>query len=366
MIAIVVVSLIAGAVGYSYFSSNGPTNGNGNNGPPPPTSLPLTWAKTFGNPFNLPHHGGQGHVHPDVIYFNNPKDGYPFWMMYTPYPTDPDENPCVVRAMDGKSWTENGIANPVIPHNVGPFNAHHQADPDILYIPEYGKFFVAWTVVPTPQVYIIAFTYSEDGKNWRLDVSWGVNPYPNSPVLLYETYGVIEPTMYYADGMFHMFYSTWQGTGNNAHPIAYLTFQWNNDENKPVNLQKRGVWNPPENQEFYTGMGHPDVFKYGDYFYLMGPRNLKALTGHQALYCYRTSNFGEPWIEYGVLLEPGTTGWDSRLIYRSGMLHDGLGNAVVVEGKLWIYYTGYQASIPRIGLATAVVEGYVGGYINLA
>ena len=95
-----------------------------------------TWSgSAMGNPLLIPDYGASGVVHPDVIYFPEGKDGYKYWMTYTPYPPQPDENPSVVRSNDGITWTGNGISNPVIPEGTpGSWNDLENPDPDFIYV----------------------------------------------------------------------------------------------------------------------------------------------------------------------------------------------------------------------------------------
>ena len=67
--------------------------------------------KYTGNPLTtIPLYGASGVVHPDVLYFSGGKDGYEYWMVYTPYPPGSKENPSIVRSNDGITWTDAGIS----------------------------------------------------------------------------------------------------------------------------------------------------------------------------------------------------------------------------------------------------------------
>ena len=72
-----------------------------------------TWeSRTLGNPLNIPKYDASGVVHPDVMYFPSGKDGYKYWMAYTPYPPQSKENPSIIRSNDGITWTDAGIQIP--------------------------------------------------------------------------------------------------------------------------------------------------------------------------------------------------------------------------------------------------------------
>ena len=89
-----------------------------------------------GNPLPIPILAGTGVTHPDVIYFPGGKDGYQYWMAYTPYPSEAEENPSILRSNDGINWTGTGISNPVIPAGTpGAWNDQENPDPDFIFVP---------------------------------------------------------------------------------------------------------------------------------------------------------------------------------------------------------------------------------------
>ncbi|MDD4289905.1 MAG: DUF2341 domain-containing protein [Patescibacteria group bacterium] len=70
-------------------------------------------------------------IHPDIVYFDEPWNGYSYWMVMTPYPNgNPDyENPSIVVSNDGVSWvTPDGPTNPIDSQPGG-----YNSDPDIVY-----------------------------------------------------------------------------------------------------------------------------------------------------------------------------------------------------------------------------------------
>ena len=78
--------------------------------------------------------GSWENVHPDVVYIPNGFGGYPFWMVFTPYPLMDDrfENPTIRASHDGLSWHQiAGVADPIVP---GPTSSKmHNADPELVY-----------------------------------------------------------------------------------------------------------------------------------------------------------------------------------------------------------------------------------------
>ena len=311
-------------------------------------SLPLSWQRNPDNPLSLPQYSGVSVVHPDVMYFPSGKDGYKFWMVYTPSADlQPDyaENPCVVRSNDGVSWTDSGINNPVVPRGSGPWNQDHPADPDWLYVSEYDKWFLVWGVCPRVGEINMAFTYSLDGKNWNLSVNWGFD----SPVLIQEA---CEATMIFRNGKFHLLYCVPFGYGWQITEVRYVTFEWDNNNNKVVGMRQHDSWLAPPTVEYPNGTGHINLVQAGTTFYLIAPRKISETT---SLYCWKANSLSLGAFEnYGTLLR-SDSGWDAWYIYRSSLLQDGEGNLISVDGKYWLYYSGYAHSRPmiHIGFATA-------------
>jgi hypothetical protein len=309
--------------------------------------LPLNWQKYSVNPLNLPLHGGAGVVHPDVVYFSTPKDGYKFWMIYTPYPDNAQEHPCVVRSNDGYVWTEEGINNPVIRSSYS-WNSDHEADPDWLYVPEYGKWFIIWTVCPSLTVGNTAFGYSDDGIHWNFDWNQGADP-----ILVY---GHGNPAMVFKDGTFQVCYES-QGASQFRNTISYFTFQWDNNNKRVINKSSlQGPWLLTSSAT-EDGMSHPSMVLSGENYYIMGSCYPKGVTSPgsslQGNVLHAWSGSPGSFNDYGTLLSPGPAYWETSGLYRSIILHDGYGNVVTADGKFWIYYSAYQGSTPHIGCATA-------------
>jgi hypothetical protein len=329
------------------------------------SDLPLTWMK-YPNFLILPTDGSKGCVHPDVLYFPDGKDGYNFWMIYTPYPDNAKEQPFIVRSNNGINWTGTGIINPVIQAGVHDFNYDHQADPAWCYIPEYDKFFLVWTACPNNFTANIAIAYSTDAQDWHFD-AFGSNREP----ILVENAGT--PTIVYKNGIFQVWYNS--GGLQYLEPVYYLTFQWDNTDNRVINQSSsQGPWFPASNEtaSLFLGHGHGlthvSVVCSGDDYYLYGscyPAGADVnytLFQNKILHCWK----GTPplnFTDYGTLLSPNPFGWDSMMIYKSVLLTDCYGNLVTPNNQFWLYYSGYGNStqggerlMPHIGLATAPYE----------
>ena len=90
------------------------------------TANPLTALniKTYEGGKNQP-------THPKVLYFKNGWNGHKYWMCYTHYPNNNnnEENPCITYSDDGYNWSEVGIANPID----RPVSKNFFSDPHLVY-----------------------------------------------------------------------------------------------------------------------------------------------------------------------------------------------------------------------------------------
>lgn len=69
-------------------------------------------------PLAIPtYDGNPAAAHPSVVLApDNTWNGYRYWMAFTPYPTEPRENPSIVASNDGINWeVPDGLSNPVVP-----------------------------------------------------------------------------------------------------------------------------------------------------------------------------------------------------------------------------------------------------------
>jgi hypothetical protein len=211
-----------------------------------------TWqSRAQANPLNLPLYGAGGAVHPDVIYFPAGKDGYKYWMVYTPYPPQSGENPSILRSNDGITWTDAGITNPVIPQGTaGSWNVGENADPDFLYAADLNKWFMVWAGQNASGSEGIALAYSSDGKTWTQYNGPRINGNANPVIVSGEdangqswernSSGVSLlqcPTLYYKNGVFYLYYVD-EGEGNNAGNAGFATFTWNNTTNSIANFSR--------------------------------------------------------------------------------------------------------------------------------
>ena len=91
------------------------------------------------SPQTIPTYDGTNQpTHPSVVKFDQPWNGYTYWMAMTPYPYNDGsyENPSIVVSNDGENWiVHSGLTNPL----VGTPNPGHNCDADLVYVPEFNE-----------------------------------------------------------------------------------------------------------------------------------------------------------------------------------------------------------------------------------
>ena len=102
-------------------------------------------------------------VHPSVLYFENPWNGYKYWMAFTPYTnTDPKyENPSIAASNDGINWSiPYGVSNPIAKQPENGFNS----DVHIFMDKNNEKMYCIWREVTADNKILIMS--SVDGISW--------------------------------------------------------------------------------------------------------------------------------------------------------------------------------------------------------
>lgn len=330
-----------------------------------------TWqSNALANPLNIPKYGGAtGVVHPDVIYFSTGRDGYKYWMTYTPYPPQSNENPSVVRSNDGITWTDAGISNPVIqPGSPGSWNDLENPDPDMIYVADLDKWFMVWDGGDAAtNSRKIALAYSSDGKTWTEYNGTSVNG-NNNPVILsgddsngqaWERSGSISktctPTLFYASGTFYLYYAE-EASGNNRGAAGFATFTWNNSTNSVQNLTRYSgnpTINLPQDAVFKSGGGHLDISynSSNGLYYMYLVRELVGSANYELSLLTSTDMIN--WTNNGNVLQRGSSGqWDDTHIYRSSPVVTSNGNIVITDNKIRVYYSAYNSG-GNIGIGIA-------------
>ena len=87
--------------------------------------------ETYKNGANEPYH-------PSIVKFDTAWNGYKYWMAYTPFPDEANENPCICASNDLIKWeTPAGLINPLDkPHDYDTGATGYWSDTNLLYNPD--------------------------------------------------------------------------------------------------------------------------------------------------------------------------------------------------------------------------------------
>ena len=336
-----------------------------------------SFIKYVNNPLTIPTYEGLGVVHPSVIYFPDGFDGYKFWLYYTPFPPKSAENPCLVRSNDGINFTDKGIVNPLINPSASGFDDNYLADPDVIYIKE--KFYMLYVGVKTNGMGTIGLAVSDDGKKF---VKYKGNPILEPTQKWEKGRSLLTPTVYYDEKIFHILYEAvgprkvgyaWGSslyslkkyeknpvleTGPRSlgqrvlckSPFSRLFQFIASLESKPSILTtvltynlKKGAWDT-------DAVNHLKLVSINEecYLYYVGRKNPWWLNPVCQLGLATSRNF-KNWKKYekNPIMSP-SIGWESQHIYRA--------SPVIVNNKIYLYYSAFSMNIPNIGLAYSNIK----------
>jgi predicted GH43/DUF377 family glycosyl hydrolase len=322
-----------------------------------------------------------GSVHPDVMYFSQPVDGYKFWMYFTPSPdigSDPPgitvppeipaskypdywwERPTLLRSNDGINWVKTrDYTNPLVNEGApGEWDWRELCDPDAVYAPGKGPGGESWFLYycgSGSAGTAIGVALSYDGKHFSKYSGNPVIPnYSACPAVVYDD----------ATGIFHAWFC-WGSVGGGR--IGYAT------STDGINWTPYGDWGTIVYQGTQGtfdegGMSHLDVI-YDDGFFRMYYLAQPTAQYTGLVIGLATSPDGIHWTQYpNPVLTPGTETWTFtggptqviQSLYRA--------SPVIVGDTMYIYYGGvddllaYPAHNYETGLAfstTAAPDGHI-------
>lgn len=295
----------------------------------PNATVPLQFNNYLGNNEN---------IHPKVLYFKTPWNGYKFWMAYTPYPSGETkaENPCIAVSNDGINWEDvPGLSNPLFDM----FEVGYNSDTHLLYREDTGVLECWWR--PHDQVahkvYVCRRT-TKDGINWT------------ETEKMLESDGniksILSPVIMIRDGKYYLYYS-------NQTDIVMLTADITDD--KPV-------WSEPEILPIDKGdlsLWHHDIINYDPDLLEFAICAFEPGGSHNTADLYyvtqnlKTGEFSKPVKILGRSSDKSA--FDSRSIYRASILR--------VRGGYMIYYSAIDFSRHRhmalsVGTSPFNLRGY--------
>ena len=133
-------------------------------------------------------------MHPDVIHVAEGFAGYPYWMVFTPYPqlNDRAENPTIRASHDGMHWDRiPGVPDPLV--SASPNQETHHADTELLYTG--GSLRVIYLTI-NKRTNETTFNMISCGP----DLQW------SKPVVIYEDVGAVSPAFQTEGDTFHVWF----------------------------------------------------------------------------------------------------------------------------------------------------------------
>ena len=272
-------------------------------------------------PLDIPTYDGTNQpTHPSVVKFEQPWNGYLYWMAMTPYPFNDGsyENPSIVSSNDGITWVvPSGVTNPLInTPNVG-----HNCDVDLVYVPNKDELWMYYVEADDLVSSSVKLIRSSNGVQWSEPVT----------VLkdVVQKYSILSPSIeILEDGSFMMWYVD---TGNAGYTgqnnkVKYRTsddgISWSSaitcDDFVQPGYQ---IWHLDVHYDEETGQ-----------FFAMYPA---YPNGKNSDYCnlfFAVNKDGKQWNTFNEpTMKPSNQGkWDDFCLYRTSM--------VIENGNLRVWY----------------------------
>lgn len=269
---------------------------------PDPNNFSASAAATY---LTTPSYDGSGQgIHPDVVKFSSPWNGYIYWMAFTPYPFQNPayENPSILASNDGDTWVvPDGLTNPIEDAPETGINS----DTDLVYNATDNKLYCIWRYTDGATVDVIKARSSSDGVTWSDAVDLLTEDFADalSPALLHD--GSQWVMYYYKDGSII------------RRTCATLTGTWSAAEAITINRKPAAL-----------SLWHHDIIISDGIYYLL----LAEARGDLYL------AIGDDGVKFTCASLPllsGGTGagkWDNQGLYRSTLLK--------IAGGLDIWYSG--------------------------
>jgi len=265
-------------------------------------------------------YGDNEAYHPKVLTFEEPWNGYKYWMSYTPYPKGDDskENPCIAVSNDLVNWKAPGDKNE--PLDVPYQNIDmvtYNSDSHIVYNDDLNRMECYWRLVDdTVDQAILYRMCTTDGINWTEKEISAIS-YERQEKLDY-----VSPAILYDNHTYKM----WYVNKNNT-----LTYEESKDGLSWTNHTIVKFEYEDKTQKTW----HLDVIKT-EKGYEMITVAFDKWDNHNDMNLYYSVSQNETygWTPARVILKPtkGTSYWDNRGIYRSCFIYE--------NGVYIVYYSG--------------------------
>jgi hypothetical protein len=253
-------------------------------------------------------------VHPDVIHVSQRFAGFPYLMIFTPYPSLNDrlENPTIRASHDGMLWERiPGMPDPLVPP---PTNLEmHHADPELLY--HQDRLYVIYLTIRR-KTNEVTFNTISCGS----DLSW------TKPTVIHQDIGAVSPSYQFDEGVLH----EWFVRMTSGDPSRTELVRRDGSDLFSLGDELRCILDIPGHVVW-----HIDIQKVKDGFeaiataFPRGTDNSRSKLFHLSSKDGLTFKLSRP----GPIIEPSFIGWDNRVIHRSSFLKE-------PDGIYRIWYTG--------------------------
>jgi hypothetical protein len=261
-------------------------------------------------------------VHPDVIHLPQPFAGYPYWMVFTPYPqmNDRVENPTIRASQDGMRWQIiPGMSDPLVPPPGDP--EMHHADPELIY--SQGRLHVVYLTIRRKSADVTFNVISCGG-----DLRW------SSPTAIREDVGAVSPTFQFDGDVLRAWFIRMNPKDTSRSELVQLygsdLHTLGNERICHLSIPGHVPW-------------HVDVLKVKDGYEALVTAFPLGTDNSQSRLFHLTSKDGlafEP-ARDGPVVEPTSFGWDDMVIHRSCFLKEPDGTyRIWYSGGSWGYHFG--------------------------
>ena len=281
------------------------------------------------------------HVHPDVIRVPERFAGYPYWMVFTPYPLMNDrlENPTIRASHDGMNWQRvAGTPDPLVP----PPDARelHHADPELIY--RAGCLRLVYVTIhrKTDEV-------TFNSMSCKSDLHW------TEPEVIHKDVGAVSPTFQTDGDVLHEWFIRMNEKDSSRSELVHREgsdLASLGDERKcHVDIPRYVAW-------------HIDVLKVNDGYEALIAAFPYETDNERTKLFHLTSKDGLNFELTGntPIIEPSSRGWDNRMIYRSSFLKEKDGSY-----RIW-YSAGSWGCHFGIGLLQGTLDSLMDPTTSLA
>jgi len=245
-------------------------------------------------------------------------------MVYTPFPPEIEEHPCIVRSVDGITFLDEGIKNPIIRTEA------IDTDPDFIYLPDKKTWILAWAKYSHYEDKI-GIASSKDGINWDIEkYIGGIEEWE-----IEREYSMLsQPSLFYEDGVIYLYYSSIK-RGNNEGEVGLITLEYDKD-NLRVLERKGSILSPLQSENYRGGCGHLDISHFKDRYLMLCLR--KGSNDLFDLFLYGSKDKIE-WNLWTILVKSVEL---YNFIYRSCFLTNKKGEVLSFDGRIRLYYSAYR------------------------